>query len=80
MKQPKTELEKQLDEKANQEIAEHIRSEMKRYGVKYPVVAERLTAMGRPINAQSVRTKVSRGTHQTSWYWDLMKAIKQDAK
>ncbi|MBY7902427.1 hypothetical protein KW459_16075 [Vibrio fluvialis] len=76
MKQPKTDKEKSLDAQANQEISNYIKSEMKRFGVNNVIVAERLTHMGRPITAQGLRNKISNGTHQTTWYWDLIKAIR----
>ncbi|BCL73964.1 hypothetical protein TUMSATVNIG1_59500 (plasmid) [Vibrio nigripulchritudo] len=77
-KQKKSEIEKELDKIANDEIAKHIRSEMALHGVTAPVVAKRLSKVGRPISAQGLRNKISKGTHQTMWYWDLMKAIRQD--
>lgn len=78
-KQSKSDVEKQRDAIAHEEVARHIRAEMKLHGVSAVVVAERLTSMGRAITAQGLRNKISTGTHQTMWYWDLMKAIKQDA-
>lgn len=79
-KQTKTEEEKALDKVAHGEIKEHIRAEMKLHGVNANVVAERLTEMGRPITGQGLRNKISIGTHQTMWYWDLLKAIRQDSE
>lgn len=76
-KQNKSKREIELDEIANEELKRHIKSEMKLHGVSAPVVAERLTDMGRPITAQGLRNKISKGTHQTMWYWDLLKAIRK---
>ncbi|WP_182039555.1 DUF6471 domain-containing protein [Vibrio alginolyticus] len=77
-KQNKTEREIELDEIAHEELKRHIKSEMKLHGVSAPIVAERLTDMGRPITAQGLRNKISKGAHQTMWYWDLMKAIRNE--
>jgi hypothetical protein len=68
---------KQLNEQANEEIKRQVKSEMALNGVTINIVAERLTAMGRPISEQGLRNALSNGTHKTTWYWDLMKAIKQ---
>lgn len=76
-KLPKSELEKDLDANASEEIKRHVKAEMATHGVKYKEVAARLTEMGRPISEQGLRNKVSNCTHQTTWYWDLMKAISQ---
>jgi hypothetical protein len=75
-KQAKSDTEKQLDAVAAEEIKRHIKAEMAANGLKSKDVAERLTAMGRPITDQGLRNKISNCTHQTTWYWDLMKAIK----
>jgi len=75
-KQAKSELEKDLDTNAAEEIKRHVKASMAANGVKYKDVAARLTEMGRPISEQGLRNKVSNCTHQTTWYWDLMKAIK----
>lgn len=77
-KQSKSDVEKQLDAIAHQEIARHIRAEMKLHGLTADIVAQRLTDIGRPITGQGLRNKISTGTHQTMWYWDLMKAIRQN--
>lgn len=76
-KQAKSELEKDLDNNAAEEIKRHVKAEMAAHGVKYKEVAARLTEMGRPISDQGLRNKISNCTHQTTWYWDLMKAIQQ---
>lgn len=76
-KQAKSSTEKALDEQAAEEIKRQIKSAMALAGVNYRTVAQRLTEMGRPISEQGLRNKVSNCTHQTTWYWDLMKAIKE---
>ncbi|MGR5096104.1 DUF6471 domain-containing protein [Vibrio maritimus] len=75
-KQTKSDCEKALDEVAHDEIKRHIKAEMRLHNVSAVTVAQRLTEMGRPITAQGLRNKISKGTHQTMWYWDLIKAIK----
>lgn len=77
-KQAKSDVEKQLDEQAAIEIKRQVKAEMALNGVSAKEVAERLTAMGRPITEQGLRNKISQCTHQTTWYWDLLKAIKGD--
>lgn len=72
--------EKQLNEQANEEIKRKIKSEMAAHGLNAQQVAERLTDMGRPVTAQGLRNAISKGNHRTVWYWDLMKAIRQDAE
>ncbi|WP_369410383.1 DUF6471 domain-containing protein [Neiella litorisoli] len=52
-----------------------IKAEMALAGLSYRDVAERLTKFGRPISEQGLRNKVSQCTHQTTWYWDLIKVI-----
>ena len=76
-KQPKTEIEKELDELAAEEIKRQVKSEMALNGVTHKELADRLTNMGRPITTQGLRNKISNCTHQTTWYWDLMKAIRE---
>jgi hypothetical protein len=46
-------------------------------------VAERLTEIGRDISEQGLKSNISKCKHQTSnikhqttWYWDLMKVMK----
>ena len=68
--------EKLLDKKAATEIKRHIKSEMALAGLTYKDLAQRMEALGRPISEQSLRNKVSKGSHRTTWYWDLMRAIK----
>ncbi len=75
-----SEKEKQLNEQANKEIKRKIKSEMAAHGLNAIDVAERLTDMGRPITAQGLRNAISNGNHRTTWYWDLMKAIKLQKK
>ncbi|WDE07719.1 hypothetical protein SG34_012965 [Thalassomonas viridans] len=72
----KSDAEKELDAAAAKEIKRHIKAEMLTHNVDMATVAERLTAMGRAISEQGLRNKISSCTHQTTWYWDLMKAIK----
>lgn len=76
VKQAKSTKEKHLDDVAAAEIKRQIKAEMALAGVNYKTVAERLTNMGRAITEQGLRNKVSNCTHQTTWYWDLIKAIK----
>ncbi len=72
----KTEQEKELDKVAAKDIKRHIKAEMLSNDIDHETVAARLTEMGRPITAQGLKNKISNSTHQTTWYWDLMKAIK----
>lgn len=72
--------EKLLDKAAAAEIKRHIKSEMALAGITYKKLADRLTALGRPISEQSLRNKVSKGSHRTTWYWDLLKAIKSSGE
>ena len=78
MKIAKTDTEKERDNSAKKEIKKAIKLAMVENEVSYSVLAERLTAMGRPIAEQSLRNKISQCSHQTVWYWDLMKAIKEN--
>ena len=73
-------LEKALDKAAAQEIKRHIKSEMALQGVSYKKLANMLTEAGRPITEQSLRNKISKGSHRTTWYWDLMKALRDNSK
>ena len=73
----KSEDEKELDVEAASEIKRHIKSEMLKHNVDMKTVAERLTEMGRDISEQGLKNKISKCKHQTTWYWDLMKVIKQ---
>lgn len=68
--------EKLLDKAAATEIKRHIKAEMALAGLTYKDLAQRMEVMGRPISEQSLRNKVSKGSHRTTWYWDLMRAIK----
>ena len=68
--------EKPLDKAAATEIKRHIKAEMALAGLTYKELAQKMEALGRPISEQSLRNKVSKGSHRTTWYWDLMKAIK----
>ncbi|XOV77484.1 MAG: DUF6471 domain-containing protein [Aestuariibacter sp.] len=74
----KSKAEKALDKAAAIEIKRFIKSEMALTGLTYKDLAEQLTESGRPISEQSLRNKVSKGSHRTTWYWDLMKVIKQN--
>ena len=69
-------IEKQLDKSAATEIKRHIKAEMALAGITYKELAERMAERGRPISEQSLRNKVSKGSHRTTWYWDLLKAIR----
>lgn len=69
-------IEKQLDKAAATEIKRHIKAEMALSGITYKELAQRMADMGRPISEQSLRNKVSKGSHRTTWYWDLLKAIR----
>jgi len=67
--------EKELDKKAAVEIKRFIKAEMALRGINYKKLAVLLTQNGRPITEQGLRNKVSKGSHRTTWYWDLLKAI-----
>lgn len=73
----KNDTEKELDAEAASEIKRHINAEMLN-NVDMKTVAERLTEMGRAISEQGLKNKISNYKHQTTWYWDLMKAINKD--
>lgn len=75
VKRAKSEQEKSLDHVAQTELMAHIRSQMKSAGINYSELADRMTALGREISVQGLRNALSKGTHKTSWYWDLMKMI-----
>lgn len=72
----KSKVEKQLDKDAAVEIKRYIKAEMAMAGLTYKDLAKRMTKLGRPISEQSLRNKVSKGSHRTTWYWDLMKVIR----
>lgn len=67
--------EKELDKKAAVEIKRYIKSEMALRGISYKKLAELLTEHGRAITEQGLRNKVSKGSHRTTWYWDLLKTL-----
>lgn len=73
-----TKQEKQLNKAAATEIKRHIKAEMALAGITYKELANKMAEMGRPISEQSLRNKVSKGSHRTTWYWDLLKAIRND--
>lgn len=73
----KSKAEKALDKAAAMEIKRYIKSEMALAGLSYKDLADKLSESGRPISEQSLRNKVSKGSHRTTWYWDLMKVIKR---
>lgn len=73
--QKKDKSEKALDKAAAVEIKRHIKSQMALKGINYKNLAKLLTERGRPITEQSLRNKISKGSHRTTWYWDLIKAI-----
>ena len=72
----KSNIEKELDVEAASEIKRHIKAAMLTNNVDMKTVAERLTKIGREISEQGLKNKISNCTHQTTWYWDLMKVIK----
>lgn len=72
----KSKFEKELDKQAATEIKRHIKAEMAMAGLTYKDLAKRMTKLGRPISEQSLRNKVSKGSHRTTWYWDLMRIIR----
>lgn len=72
----KSKVEKQLDKIAATEIKRHIKAEMALAGLNYKELADRMCQLGRPISEQSLRNKVSKGSHRTTWYWDLMRIIR----
>lgn len=76
----KDKIEKALDKAAAAEIKRYIKSEMALAGLTYKELAVKLTEAGRPISEQSLRNKVSKGSHRTTWYWDLLKQIKASTK
>ena len=67
--------EKALDKIAAVEIKRHIKAEMALRGLNYKALANLLSKNGRPITEQGLRNKVSKGSHRTTWYWDVMKTI-----
>ncbi|UAA37312.1 hypothetical protein KIH87_11295 [Paraneptunicella aestuarii] len=71
----KDKSEKELDKVAAVEIKRHVKSLMALKGINYKTLAKLLSAYGRPITEQSLRNKISKGSHRTTWYWDLLKAI-----
>jgi hypothetical protein len=71
----KSSAEKELDAAAAKEIKRYIKAQMLKHDVDMKVVSERLTAMGRPISEQGLKNKISTCKHQTTWYFDLMKAV-----
>ena len=70
-------LEKALDKAATVEIKRHIKAEMALQGISYKTLAKMLSNNGRPITEQGLRNKISKGSHRTTWYWDLMKTLRQ---
>jgi len=76
----KSTTEKELDAAVANEIKDSIKIAMLENKVDMATVAERLTDMGRTITEQGLRNKISKSKHQTTWYFDLMKAIKQSTK
>lgn len=71
----KDKSEKELDKVAAVEIKRHVKSLMALKGINYKTLAKLLSEYGRPITEQSLRNKISKGSHRTTWYWDLLKAI-----
>lgn len=71
----KDDSEKELDNIAAVEIKRHIKAEMALRGLSYKTLAKLLSKNGRPITEQGLRNKVSKGSHRTTWYWDVMKTI-----
>jgi hypothetical protein len=55
--------------------ARHLKAELKRAGVAYADLAERLTAMGIPETETSVAAKVNRGVFPAWFLFAVMKAI-----
>lgn len=53
----------------------HLKAELKRAGVGYKELAERLTAMGIPESDTSVAAKVNRGAFPAWFLFAVMKAI-----
>ena len=68
--------EKELDENSSEEIKRYIKAHMMLNNISMADVAIKLTALGRPITEKGLSNKINKGTHQTVWYWDLMKIIK----
>lgn len=53
----------------------HLKAELKRAGIGYKELAERLTAMGIPESDTSVAAKVNRGAFPAWFLFAVMKAI-----
>lgn len=75
LKKKKSISEKELNKKAALEIKRFIKAEMALRGINYKTLAVLLTDNGRPITEQGLRNKVSKGSHRTTWYWDLLKTM-----
>lgn len=52
-----------------------IRAELKRRNLSYADLAERLTAIGVPENAQNVNNKIARGSFTAVFFLQCMEAI-----
>lgn len=57
----------------------HLKAELKRAGIGYKELAERLTAMGIPESDTSVAAKVNRGAFPAWFLFAVMKAIGANA-
>jgi hypothetical protein len=53
----------------------HIKAELKRAGVGYADLAQRLTEMGLPETEGSVTVKINRGAFPAWFYFAAMKAV-----
>lgn len=53
----------------------HLKAELKRAGIGYKELAERLTAMGIPESDTSVAAKINRGAFPAWFLFAVMKAI-----
>jgi hypothetical protein len=73
--QKKSEQEIELDKLASKRIKTQIKLAMLKNDLTYKQVAERLTEIGRPITEVGLKNKISRCTHQTVWYFDLIRVI-----
>ena len=53
----------------------YLKSELKRAGVGYKELAERLTAMGLPESEGSITVKINRGAFPAWFFFAAMKAV-----
>ena len=73
-----SDIEKQRNAEVSKKIKRAIKIAMLENDIDMATVAERLTEMGREITEQGLKNKISKSLHQTTWYFDLMEAIKKE--